>query len=278
MLQYSSQTLLESNESKFVVLEKHSPVSRVSVTGLLIAILIILLWVANLAYLVTVDLKTIPIGIILLGVLSQMFLYTGLFITAHDAMHGALFSNNSKVNNYVGSLSVIAYAFLSYKVLLQKHWLHHHFPASDRDPDFHDGIHENPFAWYVHFMRGYFGWQQFISFTIVYPFAHWILHIPQTNLILFWLVPLVLSSVQLFYFGTFLTHRQPEEGYSNSHRAETTPFSTFWSFITCYHFGYHREHHEYPHVPWWQLPKVYQAQKAYLATMECSEMNQVRES
>jgi beta-carotene/zeaxanthin 4-ketolase len=24
--------------------------------------------------------------------------------------------------------------------------------------------------------------------------------------------------------------------------------------ISCYHFGYHEEHHELPHLGWWQLP------------------------
>jgi beta-carotene ketolase (CrtW type) len=29
------------------------------------------------------------------------------------------------------------------------------------------------------------------------------------------------------------------------------------SLLTCFHFaGFHREHHEQPHVPWWRLPRV----------------------
>lgn len=26
------------------------------------------------------------------------------------------------------------------------------------------------------------------------------------------------------------------------------------SFLTCYHFDYHWEHHRWPYAPWWQLP------------------------
>ncbi|MFB2979106.1 fatty acid desaturase [Microseira sp. BLCC-F43] len=49
----------------------------------------------------------------------------------------------------------------------------------------------------------------------------------------------------------------PEDGgYTNPHRCQSNSLSTFWSFITCYHFGYHEEHHEYPEVPWWQLPII----------------------
>jgi beta-carotene ketolase (CrtW type) len=46
-------------------------------------------------------------------------------------------------------------------------------------------------------------------------------------------------------------------GYTNPHRAQSNPLPIFWSFITCYHFGYHQEHHEYPHVPWWKLPEIH---------------------
>ena len=28
------------------------------------------------------------------------------------------------------------------------------------------------------------------------------------------------------------------------------------SFVSCYHFGYHWEHHVAPHVPWWRLPEA----------------------
>jgi beta-carotene ketolase (CrtW type) len=26
------------------------------------------------------------------------------------------------------------------------------------------------------------------------------------------------------------------------------------SLLTCFHFGYHHEHHDTPWVPWWKLP------------------------
>ncbi|HEY9845933.1 MAG TPA: fatty acid desaturase, partial [Candidatus Caenarcaniphilales bacterium] len=94
---------------------------------------------------------------------------------------------------------------------------------------------------------------------IVFNIINFTLKVPENNLTLFWVVPSILSSVQLFYFGTFLPHQEPQAGYIEPHRAQSTPLPVFWSFITCYHFGYHQEHHEYPHVPWWQLPAVYQA-------------------
>jgi beta-carotene ketolase (CrtW type) len=83
------------------------------------------------------------------------------------------------------------------------------------------------------------------------------LHVAPINLALFALFPSILSSLQLFYFGTFLPHREPKIGYHYPHRSQSHNLPSFWSFMACYHFGYHQEHHEHPDVPWWQLPEIY---------------------
>jgi beta-carotene ketolase (CrtW type) len=229
-----------------------------SVIGLSIAIGIISLWTASLIFLFTVNISELNILALLLAILFQTFLFTGLFITAHDAMHGVAFSPNIKFNHLIGTISLFIYGFLSYKTLLKKHWMHHNHPASELDPDFHDGKHKNFFAWYFHFMKNYWSWGQIITWIIAYNGIHYIFQIPISNLTLFWALPSLLSSLQLFYFGTFLTHREPPRGYVQPHYAETISLPIWLSFITCYHFGYHREHHEYPHLAWWQLPSIYQ--------------------
>ena len=235
-----------------------------AIAGLLIALLIIGIWATSLIFLCSLDLTQVPAWVIPFAVVWQIFLYTGLFITAHDAMHGAVFPLNPQVNNGVGTLVLLLYGLFSYKKLLRKHWLHHHHPASDLDPDFHDGKHHNPIAWYLHFMKGYWSWTRLIGLMITFHIIHLTLHIPESNLVLFWVLPSILSSVQLFFFGTFLPHREPETGYGSRHRATTYPLPPFWSFLACYHFGYHEEHHEYPHVPWWRLPQVYQERSVSL--------------
>lgn len=228
-----------------------------STTGLFIAITIIGIWTASLTYLILVDISKLNFFTVILGVIWQTFLYTGLFITAHDAMHGVVFPKNSKINQFIGSLSLLLYGWLSYNQLIKKHWIHHHHPASESDPDFHNGKQKHFFGWYFYFMKNYWSWQQIIVLTIIYNTAHFLFHIPRGNLTFFWAVPAVLSSLQLFYFGTFLPHQEPEEGYSEPHRAQTNSLPVWLSFLTCYHFGYHNEHHEYPHAAWWQLPKIY---------------------
>lgn len=230
---------------------------NLGIYGILIATIITSSWAISTTYLLATNITRFPVWVIPIAMLWQMFLYTGLFITAHDAMHNVVFPQNTKVNAFVGHLVVFLYGLFSYKKLLQKHWQHHRHPASEADPDFHNGTHSNPIAWYFHFMTQYWDWRQLIGFTLLYHFARGVLHVSETNLMLFWIVPSILSSVQLFYFGTFLTHQEPETGYTNSHRAQTNPLPVFWSFITCYHFGYHEEHHEYPQAPWWQLPAIH---------------------
>jgi len=228
--------------------------------GILIALSVIGLWACSLFLLLSIDLSNLSSLTLLPAIVWQTFLYTGLFITAHDAMHGGVFPNNNKINNFVGSVTLLLYGLLSYKKLLKKHWLHHHYPASELDPDFHNGEQKNFFAWYLHFMKRYWSWTQIPGLIVLFEIVKYQLHLPERNLTLFWIIPSILSSVQLFYFGTFLPHREPEGGYTNPHRAQSSNRSVFWSFITCYHFGYHQEHHEYPHVPWWKLPAIHSMQ------------------
>jgi beta-carotene ketolase (CrtW type) len=99
------------------------------------------------------------------------------------------------------------------------------------------------------------------------------LHIALVNIFLFWVIPILISSLQLFTFGIFLPHRQQDQddkfkntasmcdlsnhkSLENHHRTKSSNYSLFWSFITCYHFGYHWEHHQYPNLPWYKLPQA----------------------
>lgn len=230
--------------------------NEASFRGLAIAALILLTWAGSLIGLLRLDISNVhPVGITI-ALLWQTFLYTGLFITAHDAMHGVVCPQQLRLNHFIGALTLLVYGLFSYQELLRKHWQHHQFPASDRDPDYHDGQHDQFFAWYFHFMKGYWSWWRLVGLAIIFCGLFFGLQVPASNLFLFWVAPSLLSSLQLFYFGTFLTHREPPEGYEDAFHARSNYYSTFWSFLTCYHFGYHREHHQFPHVPWWQLPAI----------------------
>jgi len=235
---------------------RFQPANKIFSKGIVIGLAIILFWLLSLFLLLAMDLAKLPLCSFFPALLVQTFLYTGLFITAHDGMHGLIAPRNKKANRFLGTLCVILYALFSFKRLRSEHQKHHAHPGSEDDPDFHDGEHRGFGAWYFHFLKTYVTWQQIAGMAIAFNIMLHIFKVPQINLILFWVTPALLSTLQLFYFGTYLPHREPVGGYDNPHRAKSNEYSIFWSFITCYHFGYHWEHHEFPHVPWWKLPAV----------------------
>nr|WP_301289159.1 fatty acid desaturase [Natronocella acetinitrilica] len=210
------------------------------------------MWAMSLGVLLTADQALVwwaP-----LAVLMQTFLYTGLFITAHDAMHGTVAPAFPRLNRFIGATCVRLYALFSFQRLQQAHWAHHQHPATTKDPDFHDGEHDGLVRWYLHFMIGYVSPLQIVGMAAIFNVFLFAAGVPVANLILFWILPSLLSTLQLFYFGTVLPHREPRNGYNDSHRARSNDFSPLVSFLTCYHFGYHWEHHERPDLPWWRLP------------------------
>lgn len=227
-----------------------------SLTGITVATAIILFWFVSLISFLNIDLTTVSPLLIILGVLLRSFLHTGLFITTHEAIHGVITANQS-LNNAIGYLTSWLYALLDYKILAANHRLHHRYSASDRDPDFYLNNPNNFLLWYLNFMKKYQqgrqAWILLIGMAII--FGTFVgLHISLVNIFLFWVIPILISSWQLFIFGIFLPHKQSKEGYSDRHRATSSNYPVFWSFITCYHFGYHWEHHQYPNVPWYKLP------------------------
>lgn len=222
--------------------------------GLVIAIFVYLLWFGNLLFWLSVDLETAAWWTMALAIPVQTFLYTGLFITAHDAMHNAVVSDFPRLNRWIGRIAVISYALFSYARLQRQHGLHHSFPASEKDPDYHDGLHTDPVRWFVHFMSHYLTWQQITGMALLFNALHYLLQVPVFSLLLFWVLPALLSTVQLFYFGTYLPHRSKGSDRDDVHGARSSGYPVWLSFMTCYHFGYHLEHHLYPRVPWWQLP------------------------
>ncbi|MBO6495409.1 MAG: fatty acid desaturase [Roseivirga sp.] len=217
-------------------------------TGVYVALTIIILWFATLAFALQWQLEfDSPVTYLLILLLTH--LYTGLFITAHDAMHGTV-AKSLKLNHAIGHFTSLLFSFNFYRRLFPKHHEHHRYVATDKDPDYHGG---NFFAWYLSFLKQYLNiWQillMAISFNILKLF------LPTENLVVFWMLPAVLSTLQLFYFGTYLPHRG-EHKQDNIHKSNSQKLNHAWAFLSCYFFGYHYEHHASPGTPWWQLWKV----------------------
>ena len=188
----------------------------------------------------------------------QAWLSTGLFIIAHDCMHGSLAPGRPRINKVIGIVSLAAYAALSYRAMLPKHLEHHAAPGTETDPDFHPSEPRRPIAWFIRFFRGYYTHGQVARITVA-AIVYMLLGASLLNIVIFWAVPALLALVQLFTFGTYLPHRHTDEEFADGHRARSNSLSPLGSLLTCYHFGgYHHEHHLSPTTPWWGLPKIRQ--------------------
>jgi beta-carotene/zeaxanthin 4-ketolase len=230
----------------------------VSDMGVPIALSIILLWALHLAW--SLFFVPIPVGVtvphpmlawvrVAIHLLIQTYLYTGLFITAHDAMHGSI-SCNRPLNQTLGRIASFLYAAFSYSRLQRNHMKHHRWPGEARDPDFCVRS-QNAVVWFVTFFLHYVTLFQLLIMTGLFNLLSWAAG--TWNVVLFWVVPALLSTFQLFYFGTFRPHRYPHTEEMQPHNARSQRRNHVWAMLSCYFFGYHHEHHTTPRVPWWRL-------------------------
>jgi beta-carotene ketolase (CrtW type) len=191
-----------------------------------------------------------------LAIALQTWLGAGLFIVAHDAMHGSLLPSHREAGHWFGRLALALYAGFSYDRLRPKHLDHHLHPGTALDPDF-DAAHPGHFwPWYGRFMSEYMGLRELGVLAAVTVVWTTLLGAPLANLLVFWALPAILSSLQLFRWGTWLPHRHDGTAFADRHRARSDRRPAALTLLTCFHFGLHHEHHLRPGVPWWRLPSV----------------------
>lgn len=220
--------------------------------GVLIAFIIVLFWAGHLFYSLSSVQASFDNSWMYFHILVQAYLYTGLFITGHDAMH-RLVSKNRKINDLVGTLATNLFAALSYNRLIKNHFLHHKYPATEKDPDYCMKS-QNFFIWYFTFMFRYATILQFIIMAVVFNILK--IWFAEISIWMFWVIPAFLGSMQLFYFGTYLPHKKPHNSTMEPHKARTQSKNHLWAMISCYFFGYHYEHHDDVKTPWWKLYKT----------------------
>jgi len=229
--------------------------------GLGLVALIFGSWLALHIYAVAffeVSATTAPLVPILFLLLC--WLSVGLFIIAHDAMHGSLIPGWPRVSGFIGGLMLFVYAGFGWRKLRDAHIDHHKYSGTARDPDF-DADHPTAFwPWYFTFLKRYFGVMPTIYvFAVTWSYIL-LFKFDPVNVVILYGGPAIISSLQLFYFGTFLPHRhESEAGFADRHNARTSPYGVFASLFSCFHFGYHHEHHISPYVPWWGLPARHRA-------------------
>lgn len=220
--------------------------------GIVISFLIFVIWGGHLYYILRFVEVDYTSAMFYLHIVLQAYFYTGLFITSHDAMHGSI-SKNKTVNRYIGTVGASLFAGLSYKKLLKNHFAHHHHPGDEHDPDFSE-TSQNFFIWWFVFLKRYLSIIQLVIMAVMFNLLK--IWFDEFSIWFFWVLPAILSTFQLFYFGTFLPHRRPHADKMKPHNARTQKANHLWAMLSCYFFGYHYEHHENPHIPWWKLYKT----------------------
>lgn len=229
--------------------------ARQTAIGLSLAALVAAAWlaihIAGIFFWTWTPATILPAALL---VLVQAWLSTGLFIVAHDAMHGSLAPGRPRVNRAVGTVALGLYAGLSYRRLEPKHHLHHRHAGTADDPDFSADHPRSAPRWFLSFFRAYYTHSQ-IGRIVGVALVYLALGASLRDIAVFWAIPAFMALFQLFYFGTYLPHRHEEEPFADRHRARSARVGPLVSLLTCYHFGgYHHEHHLSPGTPWWALP------------------------
>ncbi|MEM9501035.1 MAG: fatty acid desaturase [Pseudomonadota bacterium] len=190
----------------------------------------------------------------------QCWLSVGVFIVCHDAMHGTLAPGRERLTSMIATALLFLYAGFSWKSLRDAHFTHHRLAGHPGDPDFDEDNPRSFPLWYATFFKRYFGWQSLLYVHAVVAIYWLVIGIPMAQIVMLYGAPALLSSLQLFYFGTFRPHHHVDgEGFPDRHNARSNDFGTLASLATCFHFGYHLEHHRRPDVPWWALPAAKKA-------------------
>ncbi len=218
--------------------------------GVVIALAVIGAWLA----VEIAGLFLLPLAGALALIPLATFLYVGLFITAHDALHGAVAPGRPRLNRFIGRVALWLYAAFGERALRSAHARHHATPAAEGDPDYAHG--ERYLPWLATFASRYLSLGQLVVLAVEGNILIHLAGVQPARLIAIWIVPAVASAVQLFTFGTYLPHRAPPGGHPDAHRARSLALSSAWSFLTCWHFGgRHHEHHADPSRPWWRLDR-----------------------
>lgn len=225
--------------------------------GLALAVGIVAAWLALHVYAVFfLPLSWTMAPLAVLVVIVQTWLYVGMFIVAHDCMHGSLVPFKPWANKLVGRICLFLYAGFFFDELNRAHHRHHRHSGTAQDPDFDDHPPYGFWHWFAKFFLEYFSLTQVAILVAVFLVYSFVFGASQWNALLFWGLPGVLSALQLFTFGTYLPHKPGDPAFPDRHNARTSNLPEWLSLLTCFHFGYHHEHHLYPTVPWWRLPSV----------------------
>jgi fatty acid desaturase len=213
-----------------------------------------------------------------LYVLAAVSLH-GISLFTHEGVHGTL-SHNPLANRFLSIACALPVLqnFAAYKVL---HLRHHHHLGQEGDPDHYP----NYFRWtwlqfFMYWGRLLVGYPAYITMIPILGFRHgthsercWILL--ETSL-LFLLIAAVLLSplpwifllhawlIPMLFINTLVNIRGMSQHTLLEHCDDPilgtrSILTNRWTRFFMCNENYHLEHHLYPGVPWYNLPRLHQA-------------------
>ncbi len=231
---------------------------------------------AALGFSISIWARSVPsTAVLVMGILVTAVSLNSFPLLMHEGMHGVLFP--SRRWNWIVSVllgSTFLMSFTSYRVM---HIRHHRYLGDPRDPDdYHNYSRSRPLVWFLHFVRLTFGpllylflipvlalrhgsvtQRKFIcvEYAILFSIYSLLLRaFPARELFLVWLAPLLLVGMFTAIRG-FTQHgiTEASDPYLASRTMLPNPAIAFFLL----HENYHLEHHLFPEIPSYHLPRLH---------------------
>jgi beta-carotene/zeaxanthin 4-ketolase len=193
--------------------------------------------------------------------------FTGLFILAHEAIHGTLLPGFPRLGHALGRLFATVYALVDYDLLRENHWKHHGHVATEGDPDYDgDGLLVLHAA---RFMRRYLRWYAIPCLATA---GHLLGQAGYTAAMLgAYVVPVLLSTLVVFTVGIHLVHH-PEllrtRAPGDPQRSVCIDLGRFGSAVLILNFNVHWHHHAHPRLSWWELGSMREEEPVRVSVAE----------
>ncbi|GJQ20201.1 MAG: fatty acid desaturase [Bacteroidia bacterium] len=229
------------------------------------------IWILSAAGSIAFDNPVISI----LGYLAGGLSLSTLSVLSHESSHN-LFTRNPKIDRWIGFLCGIPILFsaMGYRIM---HPIHHKYLRSSEDPDDIENTTKDPLLlrWvyvFVFFLSVYLYLvmvpanavrkgttrqkveviAEFLAMAGIVAMG-WVF-LPSQWMIEGWLLPLIVAG-QVANIRGIAEHGMTTSG-NEMTDTRTVATHPVLSFMMC-NINYHIEHHLYPGVPWYNLPKVH---------------------
>lgn len=197
--------------------------------------------------------------------------FTGLFILAHEAIHGTLVPGSPALGHALGRLFATVYALVDYDLLRANHWKHHGHVASEGDPDFDPSgrLLVHGFRFMRRYLRGY-------SVALLALAGHLLGQAGYSAAMIgAYVAPVLLSTLVVFTVGIHLVHHPvllARHAAGDPQRAVCIDLGRVGSALVILNFNVHWNHHAHPRLSWWELGAMREAEPVRVSVREAWEV------